>query len=326
MRSTLRRGVVVAVGAAAALSLGFGSAMADPNLDNAGGPLAGGFLPDGDDLVGTGSDTIQYVTNELSRGYDDGGVRLASFNAFQPGTEANPVTDDDIEIRPGVIITRPNGSSDGINELLANPDVDFARSSRPSDGLPDEDTLSFVPFALDGLGYIVDDATFVPDNLTDVELEQIYTCQLGGFAAKIPQAGSGTRTFFLGQINVSEAEVAQAIEDGCVEEVQEHDAAAVDGDPTALAPFSTARYEVNPVDPNNPPSANVSLASGAGVFQVERLVYHVIRDADWTNPARTDLQNVFGPSGLVCTALAAPGGYQGFDGIGAACGVAVADV
>ena len=332
MRSTLRRGAVVAFGAVAALSLGLGSAIADPNLANDGTAQPGGFLPDADDIVGSGSDTIQYVTNELSRGYVDGGFRLASFNAFQPGTEAAPVTGDPIQVRPGVpTIARPNGSSAGIRALWdpATADlVDFARSSRLSNGSSQEDTLAFIPFARDGVGYIVDDGSFVPDNLTAANLRDIYTCQLPGYEAKLPQNGSGTRTFFLGEINVTEAEAEQAVVDGCVEEVQEHDDSVVDGNSFALAPFSTARYSFDPVN-GNPPANRVVLADGVGVFSESRLVLHVVKESEWTGSAgaRQELVNVFGPSGLVCDALA-DGEYQGFTAIEAAgpdCGVALPD-
>lgn len=329
MRSTLRRGAVVAFGAVAALSIGFGSAIADPNLANDGSAQPGGFTPDSDDLVGTGSDTIQYVTNDLSRGYADGTVRLASFNAFQPGTEGAPVSGDQIEVRDGVAtIARPNGSSAGIRALWEPATtglLDFARSSRPSNGSVQEDGLAFLPFANDGLGYIVDDGSFVPDNLNAANLRDIYTCQLPGYEAKLPQNGSGTRTFFLERIGVTEAQAEQAVVDGCVEEVQEHADAPVDGNPFALAPFSTARFASDPVS-GNPPANRVVLAEGAGAFSVSRQVFHVVKESEWIGGAneRQELVNVFGSDGLVCDELA-DGEYQGFTGIGAECGVALPD-
>lgn len=325
MRSTLRRGAVVAFGAAAVLSLGLGSAMADPFYANDGSELPGGFHPDSDDLVGTGSDTIQYVTNELSRGYSFGTQRLASFNAFKPGTESSDpiVIHDDIIIRDPdqvpdsgdeVVIPRPNGSSEGISTLLTNSTVNFARSSRAQDeSKPAEETLSFIPFANDGLSYMIDDISDVPTNLTAANLRDIYTCELPGFAAKLPQPGSGTRAFFLQQIGVSETEIAAAVAAGCVDDqVQEHDAAAVDGDSLAIAPISTARYGTNPV--GSPPSDSVTLASDVdpGAFLASRPVYHVVRDTE-VNDA--DIQAVFGPGGLICGAVAAGGEEQGFTAI-----------
>ncbi|GAB3451859.1 substrate-binding domain-containing protein [Actinophytocola sediminis] len=312
MRSTLRRGVMVAMGAAAVLSLGLGSAQADPS-----------FVPDADDLVGTGSDTTQFVTDSLADAYDPapGTARLASFDAVNPQTG---LPGDQIEIRPGVFVARPNGSSAGIRELTNNTDVDFARSSRPSNGTTAEDALSFIPFALDGLSYVVDDTTSVPTNLTAADLRDVYTCALPGFNAKLPQDGSGTRTFFLAQIGVSESEIDDAVAAGCVDDtVQEHDASAVDGDEFALAPFSEARFRENPPNPTNPPSASIDLASDldSGAFYVTREVYHVVRDTEVNDAA---IQAVFGPGGYLCTELA--DGEQGFLALDSGCGVPDGDV
>jgi ABC-type phosphate transport system substrate-binding protein len=331
MRSTLRRGAVVVIGAAAALSIGMGSAIADPNLADDGSALPGGFLPDANDLVGTGSDTIQHLTNALGRGYNGaGGVRLASFDALNPqtGLPGGNITIRNADGLPGngddVVIARPNGSGAGITTLINNTNVDFARSSRPSNGSTAEDALAFIPFASDGLSYIVDDASFVPTGLSASDLRDIYTCQLPGFNAKLPQAGSGTRAFFLQQIGVTETEIATAVATGCVDDtVQEHDAAAVDNDPFALAPFSSARFAVNPPDPTNPPSNSVVLASevDSAAFAVSRDVFHVIREGD---VGTAKFAAVFGPDGIVCAALA--DGEQGFDSIGARCGVPNEDV
>jgi ABC-type phosphate transport system substrate-binding protein len=338
MRSTLRRGAVVALGAAAALSLGLGSATADPNYFDNGTANPAGFLPDSNDLVGVGSDTTQFVTNAFANGYNGAGdVRIASFDAINPvtGSGGGSITIRDTnqdtpldgsgtpdQVDDDTVVPRPNGSSAGINALINNTQFNFARSSRPGNGSTNENNLKFIPFASDGLSYIIDDGvSFVPTNLTAANLRDIYTCQLPGYNAKLPQAGSGTRAFFLAQIQVTEAQITQAVADGCVDaSVQEHAASAVDGDPFALAPFSTARWEANPADPNNPPSNVTTLASTVdpGAFSVARDVYHVVRLADWTGPESAKFTDVFGPTGHVCTMMA--DGEQGFTSIGARCG------
>lgn len=341
MRSTLRRCAVVALGATAALSLGLGSAMADPHQLDDGSADPTGFLPDSNDFVGTGSDTIQFATDLLARGWNDEGHdrRIASYDAINPRTgergddivirdpnQDTPVVDPAQPNGDDVVISRPDGSGGGITTLETNTNVDFARSSRPSNGSTEEDALSFVPFASDGLSYIVDDASFVPTNLTATDLHNIYTCQLPGYSAKLPQANSGTRAFFLAQINVTEAQVAAAVAAGCVDDnVQEHDPSAVDGDPFALAPFSSARYVSNPPDPTNPPSSVVTLAhdvDSSGFF-VTRDVFHVVRDSDFGD---ADFQAVFGPTGYICQSFADAGSIEGFTGIGSRCGVANPDV
>ena len=94
-------------------------------------------------------------------------------------------------------------------------------------------------------------------NLAAAGLKDIYTCAktnwsqfnkpAGHIRAKIPQPGSGTRTFFLGSIGVTEAQLQAAIAQPdavCdVKEVQEHDPSAVIGNVNAIAPFSFARYK-----------------------------------------------------------------------------------
>src|SRR5262245_14400852 len=131
MRKFYRRTAAVAAGAIA-LSLALtGPAHSDPK-----------FLPDKNDLVGVGSDTSEIVVNDLANAWNKakvaGSRRLASFDATGSAT---------IVLRKGSDpITRPNGSSAGIDELQANPDVTFARSSRGPNATGDEGT-SFYPYA-----------------------------------------------------------------------------------------------------------------------------------------------------------------------------------
>lgn len=308
MRSTLRKGAVtIFVGASAILSLALGgTAAADPNLNNQGASLPG-FVPDSNDLVGVGSDTTQYVINTASQAQSasNPSVRLASFNACKPGTEITPplVCNDTITVRDpdqvagnsdDVTLTpRPNGSSAGITQLINNPQVNFARSSRFRGSAVAEQDLWFIPVLTDGLSYIVDkSATGDIRTLDNTELAAIYRCTDTRFQPKLPQAGSGTRTFFLQQIGVTEAEIGP-----CVQAVQEHDEAPVAGNPLALAPFSTARWSVNPPAPANAPSVTVDIAATAttsGVFYTERTVYNVVRKADWSATG-SPLPALFGP-------------------------------
>lgn len=302
MRSTLRKGAVtVLAGAAAILSLALGgtTAVADPNLNNAGASLPG-FLPDANDVVGTGSDTTQYVINTAAQAQaaSNPSVRVASFNAFKPGTEAAPVTGDSITIRtPSTTIARPNGSSAGISQLVSTTGLDFARSSRFRDpAKPAEANLYFIPVLTDGLSYVTHKSTVATDpirNLDATELAAIYRCTDTRFHPKLPQAGSGTRTFFLDQIDVAEEEIGACVD----KNVQEHDPAPVASDPLAIAPFSSARYSTNPVSPANPPSNTVTIAATAvtsGVFYVERTVYNVVRKVDY-DAVDSRLPAIFGP-------------------------------
>jgi len=316
MRSTLRKGAVtILVGASAILSLAVGgNAAADPNLNNAGASLPG-FLPDANDVVGVGSDTTQYVINTAAQAQaaSNPSVRVASFNAFKPGTEASPVTGDSITIRtPSTTIPRPNGSSAGITALINTPQVDFARSSRFRGTAPAEAALYFIPVLTDGLSYIVSKtATADIRNLTATELADIYRCtDPRGFQPKLPQAGSGTRTFFLAQIGVAENQIGACVQ----QNVQEHDESSVVGNPLALAPFSTARFANNPPSPANPPSAFVDIAATsptANTFYTNRTVYNVVRKADY-DAAGSRLPAIFSSTGYFCTRYASGVNRQAF--------------
>lgn len=349
MRSTLRKGAVTVVGASAILSLALGSiAQADPNLRNTGTGLPatqGGFLPDAGDLVGVGSDTTQFVINSAAQAYSftSGAfrpVRLTSYDAINPATKGRgdnvALVDPDQHLNASgvpelngdeTVIPRPDGSSAGVNALL-NPAapytlLDFARSSRFRGTNPAEQNLYFIPALKDGLSYVVDKtATADIRNLDAAELSAIYRCtDTRGYAPKLPQAGSGTRAYFLSQIGVTEAQIGSCVD----QNVQEHDATAVAGNPLALAPFSTARYGNNPSNPSAPPSNTVDIAATtttAGVFYAARTVYNVVRKADY-DAAGSPLPAIFGPGGYLCTRFASGLNRQGFgvaDVAGQTCG------
>jgi ABC-type phosphate transport system substrate-binding protein len=276
MRNLFRRTGLVAVGAIAVSLAITGPAHSDPK-----------FVPDKDDIVGVGSDTTQYLLTDLAGAFNNAKVggkqRLASFDATGSAT---------IVLRKGADpITRPNGSSAGIDELQVDPNVSFARSSRGPNATGDEGT-SFYPYAKDRLSYVyANPKSNVDPSLSASDLFDIYTCAktdwsdfgmpAGHIEAKVPQAGSGTRTFFLASIGETEAQLEQAInepDDVCsVNEVEEHDPNAVIGQPNAIAPFSFARYKILP----GKIKKKLTYAADKGApFNVSRNVYNVIRTAD----------------------------------------------
>lgn len=241
------------------------------------------FTPDANDIVGVGSDTTEFVMNRLATAFNAAAVggtrRMASFNATGSAT---------IVPRNGAAaIPRPNGSSAGIDALQATASLSFARSSRGPNASGDEG-LAFFPYAVDTLGYVFTSDTNAKKNLTANQLALIYTCQrtnwsqfarpAGHILAKIPQAGSGTRTFFLASIGITETQLQDAIaqpDATCsVQEVQEHDPNAVIGAPNAIAPFSKARYKILTTAQKN------QLKFDTNGFQVKRNVYNVVRTSD----------------------------------------------
>lgn len=263
------------------------------------------FTPDRNDVVGVGSDTTEFVVQALARVYNKSGQvgkkRLASFDAT--GTA---------KIRPRVgapRIARPNGSSAGIDELQTNKAISFARSSRGPNTTGDEGTI-FFPFAKDTLGYTFSrPGSKVDRNLNARQLKRIYTCQktnwrqfgrpAGKIHAKVPQAGSGTRSFFIASLGITETQLQDAIAQPnrrCnVAEVQEHDPRAVIGDKNAIAPFSLARYTIL--------KASVKKQIGYAAksrFNVKRDVYNVVRTKNVDSLGR-----FFDDSSWICTSAKA---------------------
>ena len=114
----------------------------------------------------------------------------------------------------------------------------------------------------------------------------------GVIAPKIPQAGSGTRSFFEAQLKPLERRRRPCTLGASVAEVQEHDDTTVKSDPNAIVPFSKGRAELH--------GTTVRIETG---FQAERALYNVVRGTDRQPP---DVQAVFGADGFVCSAAATP--------------------
>ncbi|MEU3185458.1 hypothetical protein ABZ707_14830 [Streptomyces sp. NPDC006923] len=326
VKSRVRLGAVAGV---AALGVGLLAPVASAD------PATGEYRQ----LAGVGSDTTQDVGNGLGSAITDpdgtpDNQLIASYNATGTAT---------IKTRAaGCTINRPNGSSAGIDALRADiPNavrcLDFARSSRgPADTTTNK--LTWIPFAKDAVSVAVRSDSGLNNNLnlTTAELHDIYTCvktthNSVALTPLLPQSGSGTRTFFLEKIGVTEAQVGACV-DGTV---QEHDGTALNsaGD---IAPYSVAQYiaqtgrvvpdrhgvtvlgRVNGVAPRN---ANGSLNTA---FPYARDVYHVVETARLSDATiRSAFVNVTtgGTTTVsqVCAQTAVISAY-GFGTLGAACG------
>ncbi|GII56698.1 hypothetical protein Pth03_50870 [Planotetraspora thailandica] len=234
-------------------------------------PPAGNFRT----FVGVGSDTIQDVMNALAGDSVNGkaypavtgnGDHVASYDAVEPGTLS---TTSKIQTRVrGKVFARPNGSGNGRKALSSSltgtaflgPDgvgvtipgqVDFARSS----GAPSVSgtTLTYVPLARDAVGVAVKGSAL--QNLSRQQLHDIYsstTPTVDGTAVHpfLPQSGSGTRSFFLNAIGLTESTIATGIP--TVQENQAKDPAFIDAD-NVLVPFSVGSWiaQRNGVSPDN---------------------------------------------------------------------------
>ncbi|MET8983739.1 hypothetical protein ABZX85_50100 [Streptomyces sp. NPDC004539] len=271
-------------------------------------------------LAGVGSDTTQDVVNGLGdvvlRDVDgDGQVDdkvIASYNATPAGSTVKTRAN-------GCTINRPDGSSAGIDALRNAVDnstgcLDFARSSRGPADTSTQD-LTWIPFAKDAVSIAVRDDSALANglNLTTAQLRAIYTCSLTSLnnvalTPLLPQASSGTRTFFLGRIGVTEAQVG-----GCVGTMQEHNGVELDtaGD---IAPYSVAQYiaqvtqtvtdrhgatVLGQIDSSDPFTADGELNSG---FVYSRDVYNVVPSSKLTDAVIDDVFT--GSDAKVCAATA----------------------
>lgn len=202
--------------AAAMVAMTAGPALADPPSGTTPGHTA---------AVGVGSNTIQYVLDQLAYNYDHANPnatsKLYSWDAVNPDTLA--IGDNIVTKKGCAAIARPNGSGAGVAALEANARpsgdstnycVDFARSSSArSDTAPPcaSGGICYVSLAGDAVTWADRSAaaggTNAPANLTTAQLVKIYECtdtnwkQVGGKSAPIlpflPQTSSGTRAFFL---------------------------------------------------------------------------------------------------------------------------------
>ena len=188
-------------------------------------PLPVGKVPPVTAAVGVGSNTTQYLLDQVTYNWDKttaGKKSLAySWDAVNPYTLA---IGDNIVTKSGcTAVARPDGSGAGKTALEANtvdPSnskyycEDYARSSSArssSDPACATGGICYVGLAGDAVTWAARDTasggTDAPATLTQAQLVKIYECkdtnwkQVGGTSAPIqaylPQTSSGTRSFFL---------------------------------------------------------------------------------------------------------------------------------
>lgn len=308
MKTRARVAVAALCTLTAAAGLGTGAALADP----AGAPT---FR----NLAGVGSDTTEEVVQGLSDVVVIDGVKqIASYNA----TGSAQITTKDPGTTPGCTINRPNGSSAGRDALLAslqanggagNGCLDFARSSSSRGTFTSTPSMTWVPFAVEGLSYAVTTTSSVPRKLTKAQLVSIYKCEITGpagapFKPVLPQAGSGTRSSWLSYIyGTSSPNLALypcLVDNGA----QEHDGRVLDD--SSLVPFSSAQWiaqasgtiqekrgrsTLGQIDGTTAIATNTSFANVRTVNNI--IPTSRIGTAPWST--------VFvGPSSLVCTNVA----------------------
>lgn len=284
-------------------------------------------------LVGTGSDTTQGVLNSYGTTLRDGSLNrvIASYDATGSATIKVSAS--------GPTFNRPNGSTNGVKALTAsiNPtgtylwggvsiagQLDFARSSSaPSSSAPGTQ-LTYIPFARDAVSYAYANLgnQSIPSNLTTAQIAGIYKGEITTFVDAggatrtykpiLPQAGSGTRSFFLSSIGVTEAQLIPGLPT-----LQENDGTQIDA-VGEVVPFSVAAWiaQDNAVVPNTIDTHSVTLGSVGGIspltaqfklnpnFTMTRLVFNVVETArlTGTGPKDTLLRDFFvGTDSEICS-------------------------
>jgi ABC-type phosphate transport system substrate-binding protein len=245
--------------AAAAVALMAGPALADP---------PSGVTPKAGDVVGVGSDTSQFLLDQMSLSYNGSHTpKLYSWDAVPQGQT--------ITTKAGATATqcqtiRPTGSSAGIAELQKNTldtasgstgfCVDYARSSRArgsTDPACATGGICFVNLAGDAVTWATRSAAFggtnAPANLSTAQLKAIYLCtvtnwnQVGGKSGTIkpfiPQTGSGTAKFFLTALGGGTAITPGPCVSNSSNTLIENEGNAPElNDPNAVFPYSVADY------------------------------------------------------------------------------------
>lgn len=324
MKLTKTLAGVAGLGVVAAGLISAAPASADPG--------AGNFQ-----LIGIGSDTTQNVMNDLA----------TAINATTPGTLASwdaigsPTV---INVKPsqsGCTYTRSaageaaeaNGSGAGRSRLVealtvGDPRFNCINYARSSSGRASGFTqLTWVEFASDTMTYITrSDGDVARAGFTLNDVKGIFKCQNPDIHPILPQVGSGSRAFWLGQMGISETDINNGLYNCLVPgatftapgnaytmvgrpNVQENNGLALKTD--EIMPFSVGLYNVqaagNNTDVRGPLNVLAQIGTGSTAlpvggnttFPVSRKLYNIIpTDKISTAPWST----VFvGPTSSICS-------------------------
>lgn len=330
--------LLVAGASLATLSLAAGTALADPV------PPQPPFRA----IQLVGSDTSQEVMNAYANGVPGGftGIRDAGNNLLvaswdATGTDAAgtanriEATFDNTTCNPpgAATLTRPNGSTAGVNALSAGITgfpaacANAARTSNNDSASRPGQNLTYVPFGLDGLPFSTLTQSNVPKNLTEAELDAIYAANgtpgseaCFGFRPLIPQTGSGTRGFWVGLHPVGTC--VRDTDPNCVGPgnptglIQEHDGCwtgTLGGNNanTKIFPFGTGPWIAQSTNPNVPDRRGTAILreiNGLHPFDVSnfdaphrRPLFNVARNADVGTPNFVRAFGTAAQGGQICS-------------------------
>lgn len=293
-----------------------------------------GYTPTTADLVGSGSDTSEVVLDYLSKGHNG----VPGFNAGKTSgriaSYAATPQPDTLTLRDGSTLARPANSGGGRSQLFGtsnNVNFDFARASSSIGAGTAEVTagLRQIPFAQDGLKMVTATTSNAPTTIAPADLVKIYNgtyktwnevpggTSTAAIEAYIPPTGSGTRSFFTGQLAKANTGGAAVDLAGNLKVAQEHDATPLQNNPNAIAPFSTGRAKS---------ATGIKTIDG---LNAKRALYNVFRGADLSGSKKSIIDAAFRENGFFCSPSARPLiEAAGFDQLaaadnGGACGIPV---
>jgi len=279
--------------------------------------------PDANDLVGVGSDTTENAMDNVANGVTYKGVDVPGYNAGLSAGDVRlasfgTVGSATIVLRQGhTAINRPVGSGAGKALLFGagnNPDVSFARSSSALNGTESAAGLQMFPFAVDTLGVAVSgNATNAPAKLTGAQIVDIYKGvttnwnEVGGsngiIKPYVPQAGSGTRSFFEAQLTALNSGTPVTYGADVDQSMHENTDDVLKNDPNAIAPFSLGKQQT--LFPSTVRMESLENANGG--WSAQRALYNVVRGTDLADATLgPELNAVFSGTGFMCSPEARP--------------------
>lgn len=252
--------------------------------------------------AGVGSDTTQDVMRALTEEYATTVDPTNTWVSIDAGSTTQTI--------PGCTISNPapNGSSAGINALLADSTgcIDYARSSRPLKTGTEQSTLTAVRLGGDSVSVAALPQAaggHAPTNISLADIQKIYKCEItnwngvtGGTSSDpivryLPQAGSGTRDFFITSVlgfDPTDLNTGSCTTQPTLVQENRGDAVATADRDSAILPYSKAAWtaQANSGDTGVPDhragfvllNINGTAPGGTG-FVGNRDVYNVYKTA-----------------------------------------------
>ena len=269
------------------------------------------------DLAGVGSDTTMDLVQALSQVVKINDVKvIGSYNASSSTTETFQTKAD-----AKCVFTRAyaNGSGNGVKALDASIKagdgcIQFARSSSGKSSTSPTG-LTWVPFAKDAVTFAVRSDGSVSKSLTVAELTAIYKCENTSIVPVLPQAGSGTRSYWLGRFGITEDQITagtypclkpKSAGGTGAEYGQEHDGRTLKAN--EIMPYSIAQWQsqASGAAPDRRGMSVLGVLDGKAPTLLNtgstysRDVYNVIPTTKVTDTASKEYQVFVGPNSLVC--------------------------